>query len=328
MSWAPNMRDRLITGDTTLTTEDDLIKANTSSNAISVTLPDSAAYGVNRSLLITKITGDQNALSVIPAGSDTINAGEFVSLASTSPFATARLISDGAGDWTLALFSIVPVVGRAQQGFLVASVAAFDGGRTLADFTVSGNSDARGVPDVGAFRDLRSASGNGAEVGWEVDDDIFAWDSSPTLDAKGRLVSVTSMRFFCGLVSGSLSNAVSADDPTQAHVGFRYSPDTASDANIKFVVDNGTTQVVVASTVTPLATDVFFFVVRVLDSLGTVLLEIRNVNHDILDSHSFSTGLPAGSTLLRPVGGMEKTQAAGAGREVDWYNIDVDAVGS
>lgn len=329
MSFARNMRDRLITADTTLGIEDDLIKIDTSSNSVAITLPSAAAFGLNRRINFSKQTGDQNTLAVTPGGSDKLNESNLSSFESTAPFVTLVLVSDGVDNWTLIGFSATPVVSSAQPGSLIAAETGFDSTGTLSDFTISGNSNAKGLDSAGIFRDLGSASGLNAEVGWEADGDIFQWDGSPEVISRQRVVSLTIVRFFTGIISGTLSNAVGADDPTQAHLGFRFSPDTAGDSFIQFVVDDGTTQVLSPSTVSPGATDLFTFVTRVFDDLNEGRLEIRDRSNALLDSHVFTTGLPAGGTQFRPVGGLKKTQASpAAAQELDVYDVKVLAVGS
>lgn len=90
---------RSVTAATTLTNNDSLLLVNPSGGAVTVTVPLASSVQPGRSFIV-RSTGTTNAVTVSRSGSDTINGGTSLTLASGSVSST-ELYTDGTAWFSL-----------------------------------------------------------------------------------------------------------------------------------------------------------------------------------------------------------------------------------
>jgi parallel beta-helix repeat protein len=86
------------TANYTLTQTDEVILADASSGAFTLTLPSAASVGAGQEYTIKKIDGSTNAITIDPNGTETIDGAATYSLASQWKYVT--IVSDGA-NWVI-----------------------------------------------------------------------------------------------------------------------------------------------------------------------------------------------------------------------------------
>lgn len=180
-----------------------------------------------------------------------------------------------------------------------------------------GSTDERDGDGPKFSQTANTGAGNQATTSGNTFEDCMA--GRPMLAIKFEVDSVTAVRLFAGF-GGTEADVIDNDNPPSAALGIQFSTDR-TDTFWQFMEDtDGTSQTLVASTVTP-AVNTIYWVTIEYNSTSSAILRIMDRNFNELDSHEFTTGLPLETENLLVVCGMDNR---GAGfKEFATYSIEL-----
>lgn len=132
------------------------------------------------------------------------------------------------------------------------------------------------------------------------------------------LGAVSNVRVFCGLsTAGTLNAMVNSDAPAGSYVGIQYSTNRP-DTNWQWVSSDGITQNVVDTGRAFALNDTLIVRLR-WGALASVVCTLMSPDLTMLDTHTFTTNLPASGDTLNYIGGLENRDGGPTAAQFGWF---------